>query len=370
MLLKLWSLGITGPLWTWFKEYLSNRQHFVYINGASSSLLPVYSGVPQGSILGPLLFLVYVNDIPTSICHSTAYLFADDTKFVKRIFDESNAMELQLDINSLHRWCEKWLLSLHPDKCFAVRYGLSTYAVPEYLLDDKPIKSTNVHRDLGILMTSNLSWSSHYDHICSRAYSSLYLIRRSFSAALSPNLKKQLYLALVRSHLCYCSQVWRPRLLKDIATLERVQRRATKYILHDYVTDYKTRLTSLHLLPLMYWLDLLDILFLVKCLQDKNDTINIFKYISFVECPTRAGSTKKLKHNYCRTSTSRHFYYNRVVLLWNSLPMVDLNQSFSSIKCTVLAHLWNHFYKFFDPTNPCKLSYLCPCSKCYVSPRA
>ena len=187
-----------------------------------------------------------------------------------------------------------------------------------------------------------------------------------FSAALSLYLKKQLYLSLVCSHLCYRSQVWRPRRTKDIATLQRVQHRATKYILHNYVTDYRTRLTSLQLLPLMCWLEVLDILFLVKFLQDKNNTITIFKFISFVECSMRAG----LKHNYCRASISRHFYFNRVVLLWNSLPVIDLNQSFSSIKCLVLAHLWNHFHKFFDGSNHCKLSYLCPCSKCFDSPRA
>ena len=115
----------------WFKGYLLTRQHFVYINGATSSLLPVHLGVPQGSVLGPILFLVYVNDNPTSIRCSTPYLFADGTKFVKRIFNEDNMAKLQVDINSLHQWCEKWLMSLHPDKCFAVRYGLNTHAVPD-----------------------------------------------------------------------------------------------------------------------------------------------------------------------------------------------------------------------------------------------
>ena len=84
-------------------------------------------GSPSGKhILGPLLFLVYVNDIPTTISCSAAYLLVDDTKFVKRIFSKDNMVELQLDMNSLHCWSEKWLMSLHPDQCFAVRYGLST----------------------------------------------------------------------------------------------------------------------------------------------------------------------------------------------------------------------------------------------------
>jgi len=160
-----------------------------------------------------------------------------------------------------------------------------------------------------------------------------------------------------------------PRLIKDIATLEWDQCGATKYMLHDYISDYKTRLTSLQILPLMYmyWMDLLDILFLVKCLKDETDTctVGIFKFISFVESSTRTGTTRRLKHNYCHTSTSRHFYFNCVVLLWSSLPSSDLQQNFPTIKHKVMAHLWDHFHKFFDASNTCKLSYFCPCSKCF-----
>ena len=111
----------------------------------------------------------------------------------------------------------------------------------------------------------------------------------------------------------------------------------------------------------MYSLDLSDILFLMKCLKDNNDTINIVNFIPFIKCCIRTGSAKRLQHSYCHTSTSHNFYFNHVILLWNLLPVIDLNQSFSFIKCIVLAHLWNHFRKFFDGSNHCKLSYTCPC---------
>lgn len=100
--------------------------------------------------------------------------------------------------------------------------------------------------------------------------------------------------------------------------------------------DAKTLILThtLHILPLMYWMDLLDILFLVKCLKDETDTIGIFifTFISFVKSSTRAGTTKRLKHNYCRTSTSWHFYFNRVVLLRIPLPTIDLQQKFPTVK--------------------------------------
>uniref|UniRef100_A0A1X7UH91 Uncharacterized protein n=1 Tax=Amphimedon queenslandica TaxID=400682 RepID=A0A1X7UH91_AMPQE len=106
-------------------------------------------------------------------------------------------------------------------------------------------------RDLGVIMTDDLSWSNHFSLIISKALRILGLLRRSFSPSTPVPVKRLLYLTLVRSKLIYCSVLWRPRLVKDIRRLESVQRRATKWILDDYKTDYKSRLVSLHLLPLM-----------------------------------------------------------------------------------------------------------------------
>ena len=128
-----------------------------------------------------------------------------------------------------------------------MHFTLSSSSSPfTYSVNDQPLDCVTKHKDLGVLVCSNLSWSDHVHSICARAYRSLYLIRRTFSTS-SYSLRSQLYLSLVRSQLCYCFQLWRPRLPKDITCLEQVQRRATKYI---YSSDYKSRLCSLHLLPL------------------------------------------------------------------------------------------------------------------------
>ena len=120
LLYKLWTIGITRPLWFWFKLYLTNRKHHININEHSFQCLPVLSGVPQGSIVGSLLFLVYINDLPNSIDFASVYLFADDTKFIKSILANSaNTSDplLQSDIDLLVAWCKLWKLSLNTDKC-------------------------------------------------------------------------------------------------------------------------------------------------------------------------------------------------------------------------------------------------------------
>ena len=113
LLLKLWRIGITGKLWSWFREYLSQRQHYVHIDNTSSPLLPVKSGVPQGSILEPLLFLIYINDLPECINYASCYLFADDSKVFKSIFTTNDCSQLQTDLTSLEAWCNTWKLRLN-----------------------------------------------------------------------------------------------------------------------------------------------------------------------------------------------------------------------------------------------------------------
>ena len=147
LLYKLWQMGITGPLWHWFKSYLSNHQHCVSIGGKSSKLLPVISGVPQGCILGPMLFIIYVNDLTVNINHSSSYnIFADDTKLIKHVYTGEDLVSLQEDINHLVAWCSKWKLSLNPSKCIAVRFGhCPQLAPPAYQIENctiEPVKQT------------------------------------------------------------------------------------------------------------------------------------------------------------------------------------------------------------------------------------
>ena len=330
-----WRLGITGRLWHWFKDYLSNRHHFVVTDQVSSVSLPVLSGVPQGSILGPLLFLVYINDLPESIDYASCYLFADYAKLAMPIKVPSDSQGLQRDLDKLCQWCDEWKLQLNLNKCHFMRLSYVNQSHDHaYHIRNFCIDNDQSQRDLGIEVSNNMSWSKHYNKICKKAYGALNMIKRNTLTISSVYLKKQLYLTLVRSNLTYCCQLWRPRLIKDITSLERVQRRATKFILNYCSMSYKARLETLKILPLMYWYELQDLLFLIKLLKNPQDNVDIGEHITFITSLTIQGTSgTKLKVQYNRTSIGRHFYYNRVVRLWNRVDhSIDLSLSIPSIK--------------------------------------
>ena len=155
--------------------------------------------------------------------------------------------------------------------------------------------------------------------------------------------------------------VWRPHKLKDTKCFETVQRRATKYILHDYHSAYKERLISLYLYGSNTWILHLN------CLQNPSDHyFNIHDYVQFISSNTRSSSSSKLKCTLSRSSNNHinFFYFNRVVKLWNTLPIIDLSLSFLTIKKNLKLFLWEHFINSFNISLPCTWFVSCPCSDC------
>ena len=321
LLLKLWHFGITGILWLWFKAYLTSRNQLVSVNHCFSTTLPVLSGVPQGSILGPLLFLICVNDLHLSASSSSLLLFADDTKCFNMVLSPSDSLVLQQDLTSLFNWSNHWRLSFNELKCILIRFSASCPAINiSYFLNQHQLLVTNSHKDLGIIVSSNLDWIDHYNYISGQAYKIFGLLHRTFSNCNSTHAKNS-YLSLVRPKLTYCSCVRRPHLIKDITTLENVQRRATKFILNDYTSDYKSRLLKLDMFPLMLFYEYYDIIFFFKCLKSPSYAFDITKFVSFSSTSTRFSANFKLYHSKSSTNNCRHFYFNRLPRLWNSLPV-------------------------------------------------
>ena len=182
------------------------------------------SGVPQGSILGPLLISIYVNDLLSVVSYSVPFLFADDTKCVKSIISDNDRCQFQEDLSSLNSWSQRWHLHFNSSKFRLIQFYLNTASssnTHSYLINGQTIESSTSHKDLGILLTDTLNWEEHYHCISLRAYKQLGLLWRTFRST-QISAKKELYLSLVRSQLAYCSPIWRPNQIQHILLLEKV----------------------------------------------------------------------------------------------------------------------------------------------------
>ena len=210
LLHKIRSFGITGTLFNWFVAYLSNRVQCVRVNNSLSEFLPVLSGVPQGSILGPLFFVLFINDLPKCLKFSSAFIYADDTKCLKHQsgLNTTEMNLLQKDLDNLFQWGITSDLYYHFSKFAHLQFWLKSYmTATSYFIDNKPIATVDSTKDLGIIITQNLTWENHYKLISGKAYRILGLIRRSFSSNGPVETRKRLYISLVCSQILYCSQV-------------------------------------------------------------------------------------------------------------------------------------------------------------------
>ena len=264
------------------------------------------------------------------------------------------------------KWSSMWKLSFKESKCVHLRCRCKDGRFDSaYSLNGVNLATHNTYKDLGIIISSDLSFNEHYRYITARTFRVLGLLRRTFSKSMNIREKKLLYISLVRSQLLYCSVLWRPHLVKDIEILERVQRHATKYILNDFTSDYKSRLLALNMLPLMYVFDLQDILFAVSNFKSVNEDFDLLSFVQFSKRGTRSSTGLKLSHVYAPINRSRHFFFNRIPRLWNSLPPFNLELSIATIKHNLVNLLWNHFRDNFLSSSTCSYHYLCPCSRCY-----
>ena len=158
-------------------------------------------------------------------------------------------------------------------------------------------------------------------------------------------------------------------MIKDITLLERIQRRATKYILNDYTSDYKTRLISLDILPLMAELEIGDLTFFLRNLKTPGDHFDVTRHLHFSNKSTRSATHKKLTQVRSETTHARNTFFNRLPRLWNSLPPLDPEASLECNKKRLKIIFKDNFIKNFDPSITCTHHYICPCHRCSHSPK-
>ena len=210
LLYKLNWYGVRGHLHQWIRAFLTGHRQQVVLDGVTSSIAPVVSGVPQGSVLGPLLFIIYINDLPQYIKHSTVRLFADDCALYRPIYDYNDTALLQQDIHSVKIWSQDWLMNFNASKCYSMSVTLSRNSiVTTYYLNGIPLSVVNHCKYLGIIIQSDLNWNKHVEQKASKANSMLPLIQRNLKIS-STKTKELAYKALVRPHLENASTVWSP----------------------------------------------------------------------------------------------------------------------------------------------------------------
>jgi len=231
--LKLHDYGIIGSALKWVKVFLDNHHQSVIVNGSLYKHIPVSSGVPQGSVLGPLLFLIYINDLPMNV-ESKVRLLADDTALYVTISTSSQSEILQKYLDNLERWSHKREMEFKPSKCQFIHVTRSKNPIPtQYTLHNCILQSVSSTKYLGVDISSDISWDTYIDRISKKANNTLGFLRRNIKIH-SESLKSSAYIILVRLQIEYCSTVWRTFTHSNISKLEAVHRIAARWVKRDY----------------------------------------------------------------------------------------------------------------------------------------
>jgi len=323
---KLQACGIGGRLLQWITNWLRGRRQRVRINGTNSTWIDVISGVPQGSVLGPLLFVIYINDIDEEIV-SKISKFADDTKLCASINNEDDAKLLREDLARLFRWAEDWQMLFNIDKCAVMHMGRKNKSF-KYEMGNKELRTTEEEKDLGVIVHHSTKSSRQCTVAATKANRILGFIRRTVVSR-EKSIILNLYKTLVRPHLEYCVQVWNPHLQKDKDILEKVQRRATRMIRGIGRLTYEERLKECGLTTLEKRRCRGDLIETYKLITNKESTPSS----TFFKMASRDGLRG---HDYKIFKKSdgaikQRFFSSRVINAWNELS--DDTVSVESLNC-------------------------------------
>ena len=333
---KLSSLGIGGKLLEWIKSFLLDRLQHVVVNGFVSSPSHVKSGVPQGSVIGPLLFLILIGDIDADLHNSSLRSFADDTRVLKGINSLRDASLLQHDLTIVYQWAVDNNMLFNSKKLELLRYGANSQLKQQtsYLAPDKTtIPEKNHIKDLGVIMSNSGNFNEHIKSVCEKASNMCSWILRTFTSR-SPVLMLTLWKSLVLPILDYCSQLWSPSNKGLIQQIESIQQSFTRKIaIGNLTNNYWDRLSHLKLYSLQRRRERYAIIYVWKILEGHVPNISgeghsgISKLHDFThrngrtcsippfkrDCPSRI---KQLREGSLKIHGSR---------LFNSLPKVIRN---------------------------------------------
>jgi len=326
LLSKLHSYGINSVLISWIKSFLCYRVQRVKVNSCLSDCKPVLSGIPQGSVLGPVLFVIFINDLPLEcldLCKS--FLFADDAKLYKHINCELDSFVLNECCQKLFNWCSNWMMKININKCKVLSVAHNKNDIIHYDYGfhadySNFVKLEHIDNfcDLGVTMDSELSFDNHIYAKINIASKMLGMINRNFK-----DLDKfsfiLLYKCLVRSHLEFAHSVWCPYKKGLIFEIEKIQKRATKLVQGCKGKNYKERLQLLNLPTLKFRRLRGDMIEVYRILHNLYDDSVVPYLTRNLDTRTR-GNSFKLKVDRCKYDLRKFSFCNRVTSVWNSLP--------------------------------------------------
>lgn len=336
---KLCAFGLSNNLLKFFESFLTDRKLKVNIGNTSSSvLIDAYSGIPQGTHIGPLLFIIFINDLPLTFKFSKCLLFADDLKLYSSICDINDCENLQADLNNLSDWCFENGIHINVSKCCIVSYYyIMNPIIYDYSIGDLPIKREVRVKDLGVIFDMKLTFLDHVDYIVSKAYCMLGFIRRNSKDFRDVYTLKSLYVSLVRSLLEYCSIIWNPYHLGQTNRIERIQKIFTKTALKltwPYeVPPYEVRRKLLGIQSLEDRRSCSSLLFAYNVLSGNIDCPEIKRYFTLY-CPPRDLRTNRMfEENIFRTNYAKNEPIARCLHLCNSFtPHLNFNVSYNTFK--------------------------------------
>jgi hypothetical protein len=323
LVLKMKAHGIGPKVCAWIASWLDSRQQRVVVNGQESNWEEVKSGVPQGSVLGPLAFVVYINDLDLDIS-SVILKFADDSKMLAKVECDADATAVQNDLEKLYEWSQDWQMEFNAEKCKCLHIGAKNSS-HEYSIGGNMVAATTQEKDLGVLIDSSLNWGKQCAKVARSGNLTLGQISRTFTYK-SKSVVKNLYKSLVRPQLDYCMQAWRPWLQQDVNLLEGVQRGMSRMVPGLRHLPYEARLKSLGLTTLetrRRRADLIEVFRMFKGLEDI-DPNQLF--VLKKDSKTR-GHSLKIEKPRARLDVRKYFFSHRVINDWNKLPSIAIESN-------------------------------------------
>jgi hypothetical protein len=351
LLQKLLECGIHGNLFRWFTSYVQNRSQAVAVNGFTSSWVGIPSGVPQGSLLGPLLFVIFINDIHGILKHSHFLLYADDTKIYRAIKNINDCLLLQDDLNRFTQYCVENRLDLNVSKCHSMSFTRKLIPISfNYSLNSIDIINSSSTRDLGLYQDPKLIFDIHIDKIVKKASRSLGFIMRSTSKFKKIKPIKVLYCSFVRSILEYASVVWNPCYDIYIKRIESIQRKFLKFLqFKTNTTDscYHDRCVRHHFLPLDLRRKVSDLVYLTKILSGSVDSPELIMNIDFRIPRASSRHYRPLAIPQTKTNYRQNSYFVRAARSMNELCHCNDQLDLHLLKPAIIKNLMAS--SFFAP---------------------